>query len=324
MAKQGKTVRYSVSLVTQGKHRFYTLTIPSDVLAECCFTSVRDDDPSEGFQRRLDRKRAEEIADYIDNDFGTIPNSVVLSAQPDANFKVIGNGKSVEFSVNPKAFLIIDGQHRVYGFKLAKTMLRVPVVIYNGLTRGEEARLFIDVNTKQKPVPTELLLDIKRLAEAESDSEALLKDIFDLFDESSDSALLGVTSKTTRSRGKISRVTFNAAMKPMTAVFSDQDPVVIYKAVNSYLHAVKKGLKGLKSESSLTSPTVFKAFMSLFKDVAQRSIDRFGKKFTSENFLMILKPIFGKMSAKQFNNPGGSYRDLCSTMQAQLVKDFLI
>lgn len=324
MAKQGQTVRYSVSLVTQGKHRFYTLTIPSDVLAECCFTSVRDDDPAEGFQRRLDRKRAEDIATYIDNDFGTIPNSVVLSAQPKANFKVIGSGKSVEFSVDPKAFLIIDGQHRVYGFRLAKTMLRVPVVIYNGLSRGEEARLFIDVNTKQKPVPTELLLDIKRLADAESDSESLLKDIFDLFDESSDSALIGVTSKTSRSKGKISRVTFNAAMKPVISVFSDQDPLVIYKAVNSYLHAVKRGLGSIKVERSLVSPIVFKAFMSLFKDIAQRSIDRFGKKFTSENFLVILKPVFAKMTSRQFNNPGGSYKDLCNTMQAQLVKDFLI
>ena len=211
MAKLGQKVRYSVSLVTQGNHRFYTLTIPSDVLAKCCFTSTRNEDPEEGFQRLLDRRRAEEIAEYIDNDFGTIPNSVVLSAQPAAEFKVVGNGKSVEFNVDPKAFLIIDGQHRVYGFHLAKTMLRVPVVVYNGLSRGEEARLFIDVNTKQKPVPTELLLDIKRLAEAESDSEALLKDVFDLFDHSNDSALLGLTSRASRSRGKVSRVKIGRA-----------------------------------------------------------------------------------------------------------------
>ena len=36
----------------------------------------------------------------------------------------------------PEAFLILDGQHRVYGFSLAKTSLRVPVVIYNNLTPG--------------------------------------------------------------------------------------------------------------------------------------------------------------------------------------------
>jgi hypothetical protein len=51
-------LRYSVSLVTQGKHRFYTLTVPSDILAKTCFVSTRYDDPKEGFQRLLDRNRA--------------------------------------------------------------------------------------------------------------------------------------------------------------------------------------------------------------------------------------------------------------------------
>ena len=58
--------RYSVSLVKQGQDQFYTLTVPSDVLARTCTVSRRDEDRVIGFQRRLDRKRAEEIADYID------------------------------------------------------------------------------------------------------------------------------------------------------------------------------------------------------------------------------------------------------------------
>jgi hypothetical protein len=56
----------SVSLVRQGEHRFYSLTIPSDVLSETCFVISREEDPLEGFQRELDRKRAQEIAEYID------------------------------------------------------------------------------------------------------------------------------------------------------------------------------------------------------------------------------------------------------------------
>lgn len=67
-----KPHRYSVSLVTQGKHRFYRLTMPSDVLANTCFVTTRDEDPRKGFQRLLDHNRAQQIADYIDMDFGTI------------------------------------------------------------------------------------------------------------------------------------------------------------------------------------------------------------------------------------------------------------
>ncbi len=89
-------LRYSVSLVTQGGHRFYTLTMPSHVLARTCFVTNRFDDPLTGFQRRLDRKRAQQIADYIDKEHGTIPNSIVLSAQADADARVIGRGKTLD------------------------------------------------------------------------------------------------------------------------------------------------------------------------------------------------------------------------------------
>ena len=83
---QAEILRYSVSFVTQGRHRFYTLTMPSDVLAETCFVTNRFDDPDGGFQRKLDSSRAQEIADYIDAGFGTIPGSIILSAQPEAEF----------------------------------------------------------------------------------------------------------------------------------------------------------------------------------------------------------------------------------------------
>ncbi len=196
-----EVLRYSVSLVTQGKHRFYTLTMPSDILAKTCFVSTRDEDPKDGFQRLLDRNRAQQIADYIDKGFGSIPSSIVLSAQPEAELRVIGKGKTIEFKDTPKAFLILDGQHRVYGFALAKTGLRVPVVVYNQMNRKDESRLFIDINTKQRPVPNELLLDIKKLAEYESDVEHLLGKVFDLFNTDNKSPLLGLMSAAERASG---------------------------------------------------------------------------------------------------------------------------
>ena len=74
----------TVSLITQGKHKFYSFTMESDILAKVCFVISRDEDPTTGFQRNLDERRAREIADYIDNGLGTIPSSIVLSAQKEA------------------------------------------------------------------------------------------------------------------------------------------------------------------------------------------------------------------------------------------------
>ena len=234
--------RYSVSLVTQGNHRFYTLTMPSDVLANTCFVTTRDEDPQKGFQRVLDAKRAEEIANYIDLGFGTIPTSIVLSAQSAADLKVVGRGKTLEFKDDPRAFLILDGQHRVFGFSLAKTSLRVPVVIYNNLTPRDESRLFIDINTKQRPVPNELLLDIKKLAEYENRTENLLGEVFDLFNSDPSSPLLWLLSSHERASSKISRVTFNAGLKQLLAVFAEADPETIYSALESFLSADRKSV----------------------------------------------------------------------------------
>ena len=147
-------ISYTAVLLTQGNHRFYTLAMPSEVLAETCVVDPRVKNPLDGFQRLLDKKRAQDIADY--SGFGTIPSSIILSAQPEAKLQYVRKARTLRFRKTSRSFLIIDGQHRVYGFHLAKETLRVPVVIYNNLSRAEECRLFIDINTKHRPVPPEL------------------------------------------------------------------------------------------------------------------------------------------------------------------------
>ena len=143
---------FAAVLLTQGEHRFYQLAMPSDVLAGCTFVSTRDSDPDTGFQRLLDPKRAQEISAYIDSGHGTIPTSVILSAQEVCNLGYDSRNKTVSFEIDPKSFLILDGQHRVYGFKKAETKIRVPVIIYDGLDRRDESRLFMDINSKQSGV----------------------------------------------------------------------------------------------------------------------------------------------------------------------------
>lgn len=89
-------ISYTAVLLTQGDHRFYTVAMPSQVLAETCVVDPRAENTIDGFQRRLDKRRAQEIADYLDNKKGTIPGSIVLSAQPEACFGIpVRLGRSV-------------------------------------------------------------------------------------------------------------------------------------------------------------------------------------------------------------------------------------
>jgi len=312
-------LRYSVSLVRQGEHQFYTLTMPSDVLAETCIVTTRKEDPMHGFQRELDEKRALEIAKYIDEEMGTIPNSIVLSAQSAAELKRVGSGKSLEFSKVPGAFLILDGQHRVFGFSKASKTLRVPVVIYNGLSRKEETRLFIDINTKQRPVPSQLLLDIKQLADVETEAEETLRDIFDLFNTDTKSALIGQLSPSEASRTKLTRVTFNNAVKPLLALFNSRGPEEMFEIINAYLTAVTAEMSKKSSYPLLSKPVVFRAFMSLFRVVAQRYVDRYGTNYNAENFQEIIQPIFSNMQINKLEKPGTSWTQLRDYLEKRLI-----
>jgi len=312
-------LRFSVSLVRQGKHQFYTLTMPSEVLASTCVVTTRKEDPSLGFQRELEEKRALEIAKYIDEEQGTIPNSIVLSAQSVADLKIVGKGKTLEFTKAPGAFLILDGQHRVYGFSKAQTSLRVPVVVYNGLSRKEETRLFIDINTKQKPVPSQLLLDIKQLADVETEAEEVLRDVFDLFNSEANSAMSGMLSPSEASRTKITRVTFNNATKSLLPLFASRTTEEIFTILNAYLSAIKAETTKKSSVSLLAKPVVFRSFLSLFRDVAQRHVDKFGTEYSAENFQEIVLPVFSNMPASKLEKPGTSSANLTTYLEKRLT-----
>lgn len=324
--KEGDRLRYSISLVTQGNHRFYTLTMPTEVLAKCCYVTSREEDPVAGFQRVLDKKRAQEIADYMDQGFGTIPSSIVLSAQPEAKLTDNTKNKTLEFTYHPKSFLVLDGQHRVFGFSLAKTNLRIPVVIYNKLSRQEESKLFIDINTKQRPVPNELLLDIKKLAEDESDPQALLSDLFDRFNLDATSPLLGLMSPSKRQSKKLSRVTFNNAVKPVLSVFSDQDVDTIFPKLRAYIAACMFGISSLNVEAAsvITNPIVFRSLIDIFPNVAERVRDRFGMGFTEEDFAAVLEPMYSRAKSSWFHKPPKSYKELSDNLSKVLKNSFSI
>jgi DGQHR domain-containing protein len=319
---QGDIISYTASLLSQGKSRFYTLAMPSDVLAKTCTVDTHEANPIDGFQRRLDESRAKEIADYIDNGFGTIPGSIVLSAQPEAKLEYSRPNRTLRFRNTPRAFLILDGQHRVFGFQKAKARLRVPVVIFNNLSKADEARLFMDINTKQRPVPNELLLAIKRLAQTETNEEALLKDIFDLFDKESASPLFGLMSSAERKKAKISRVTFSAALKPIFTSFAGSPSKYVYEVISAYLEAWLSGLRTQKLEDMITSPTLFRAIMLLFPVIAEKVSDRYGEQFTADHFVEVLRPVFSRTKKADFQSPGNSPGALYDLLRRQLESGF--
>jgi DGQHR domain-containing protein len=325
LVPEGDTVSYTASLVRQGKFRFYTLTMPADILAETCAVDRRLERPLLGFQRRLDHRRASQIARYIDEGLGTIPGSIILSSQPDSNFKYSQAKRTISFKKIPRAFLILDGQHRVYGFHQAKNKrLRVPVVIYDRLTTAEEVTLFMDINTKQRPVPNELLLDIKKMAQAESNEEATLRAVYDLFNKETESPLFGLMTPSEKVEGKLSRVTFNAALKAVYSTFGDSDSQRIYDVLRNYLQVWVTVLRtSIGSGKMITNPTLFRAMLAVFPFVVGRVSDRFGRQFTVQNFEEIMTPL-QKVRKSDLQRSGATHINLADGFRKKLESSFSI
>jgi len=287
----GTIASYPAVPITQNKHRFYFATIPVEDIFPYTFISRIDEDSVRGFQRMLSEERARDIANYLDNSEGSIPTNIVLSAQEEAILEYNNKSKTMRYVRTPKAFLIIDGQHRMYGYGLTKLRKhRIPVSIYENLKRIEEAQIFIDINTNQRGVPAALLLDIKQVAERETQNETKLRHLFDQLNQDSASPLNGLMSPSRSSPGKISRVAFKRAVEPLLgdmvmAQISEEKQYVLLK---NYLSAVEEILSD--STHLMTKAAYFESFCSIFPEVIRMAYTRH-QNYRFEALKTILEPI---------------------------------
>lgn len=270
-ARTKRATTYPALLMTQNKHRFYFTTIPVDDLFNYCFVARRDEDPEKGFQRSLNESRADDIAAYLAAGTGSIPSNVVLSAQENANFSYNRKTKSISFAREKGAFLVLDGQHRLWGYQKCSVRHRVPVAIYEGLARAEETKLFIDINTTQRGVPAALLLDIKELANVEDAKERLLRQIFDRLNTDPKSPIAGKLSAAKSLANRISRVTFNRAVGPIlsSGVALDAGAENRYKLILNFLNAWDAELP---EKSLLLRSAFFESIFEVFGEVIQNTL----------------------------------------------------
>lgn len=287
--KAAKRISYPALLLSQNKHRFYFATIPVDNLFPSCFVSRRDEDAIVGFQRALNETRADDIAQYLAAGSGSIPSNIVLSAQDVADFAYDRKTKSVSFVAHARSFLVLDGQHRLWGYQKCRIRHRVPVAIYEGLSRSDEAKLFIDINTTQRGVPAALLLDIKHIAQVETAKEATLRDLFNRLRDDPESPLIGRLSPSKSVHGKISRVTFNKAVGPVltSGVMLDTEPENRYKLLRNYLNAFDAELA---DKRLITSAAFFEAMFDMFNTIVQSAIN--SRRSVKQNALQtIVQPL---------------------------------
>ncbi len=289
------SVSYTALVGNADEPRFYTTSIPIEDLFQLCFVDTREEDAVLGFQRAIDVRRSEAIAVYL-KEGNTIPLNIVLSAQPAAEIEYVAKNKGVSFQrVKNRTFLVLDGQHRLYGYWLAYLhygkKLRVQVAIYEGLTRQQEARIFLDINTKQQGISPALIADIRALAALEGERDGVLRQIFDQLAADPKSALHGMLSAHKAAPGLIARVAFNRAIGSTltSSVMRDKDHETRYKLVRNYLGAWVQELGDARSVY-LTRAGFLAVACGVMDDVVRTALTAHGGA-SQESLRRVVQPL---------------------------------
>ncbi len=171
-------------VVSQPIGEFFLCSIPARALLEVTYSipasmKRRDGMFSSVFgnQRLLSVPRAKQIGAYIDEEESTFPNTVILSANYSENGDYAEDETTrwhasegphgsfvLTIPTTEKLASIIDGQHRLEGFKHiskpARLNMGVPCAVYINLPRPYQARIFATININQKHVDKSLAYEL--------------------------------------------------------------------------------------------------------------------------------------------------------------------
>ncbi|HEY4479697.1 MAG TPA: DGQHR domain-containing protein [Candidatus Paceibacterota bacterium] len=176
--------------VTVGEQKIYSFFLPAEKLLNLVYVFRLQPGNEDAYQRFISKKRilgTGGITQFIDSG-RFFKTSVVCSFERQIKFDpkptgLLLSSKDVEFGILsiPKLYgtvWIIDGQHRIYGYAGVNPEMRktnIGVVAYQEVDKRQQARDFIDINQKQKPVDPNTLWDLLSQTDPYSTEGAITK-----------------------------------------------------------------------------------------------------------------------------------------------------
>lgn len=172
-------IRTTVLKVRQPLGECYAAVLPAELLLEVTYSdplkilgfSETGDYELKGHQRKLLMERLKAIGRFIDTIEAAFPNSIILAANYHASGE-LEDDEAKRWSVDldrqnepigtltipsaTKLAAIVDGQHRLFGFKEVsleeRRAMSLLCAIYLDLPQPFQAYLFATINSNQKPV----------------------------------------------------------------------------------------------------------------------------------------------------------------------------
>ena len=187
-------LRYPALCVAQPIGEFFLCSISAETLLNVAYSIPATIKRRQGVfagvlgnQRKLSEARAKQIGAYIDEEDSTFPNTIILSANYRENgdyeeneelrWNVVVGADGCSSLIIPsytKLASIIDGQHRLEGFRASKRSGRLsmglPCAVFMNLPRPYQAKTFATININQKRVDKSLAYELFGYDLNESDS----------------------------------------------------------------------------------------------------------------------------------------------------------
>lgn len=252
----------------------YTFAIKARDLITLHYVAVRGRDDEEGaVQRPLNARRINNIRGYI-LDGNTFFNSFILN-WTDQNFKPSFAGVDISLPIIRSAAQVIDGQHRIAGLAQAVELRdsigdqELLVTLCVGLSTKDAAKIFLNINTEQKPVPKSLIYDL--FGEVVDDEQHAINRSADLareLNDDPDSALYNQIKfpGAPRGQGSIELSTFVSAfkdhLKPETGTFYTykiRDYERQKAAIDNFFNSLREFYENRKLWNSTTKNPFLKA-----------------------------------------------------------------
>lgn len=187
MAKIKKIVLDALESEFDGIEVFHTTLTVKDLIF-ISYVAARGVEEEEGaVQRILNKKRVSSIKDFILQG-NTFFNSFIINWVDSEEKPLYSKSKKkITVPIIKDSAQLIDGQHRLAGYEEAikedATLgdRKVLVSICTGLTTKDAARIFLNINSEQKPVPKSLIYDL--FGEVEDDQDHAINRANDIANE---------------------------------------------------------------------------------------------------------------------------------------------
>lgn len=163
-------------------HICYTFVMKAKDLLPIQYVAVRGGSTEQGaVQRVLNKRRINDIKDFVlqGNSF---VNSFILN-WTDVNNQPKIKKDNIVLPLQGRRVQMLDGQHRIAGIQEAVNIdckygdLDVLVSMFIDLKTSDAAKIFLNINSEQKPVPKSLIYDL--FGEAVEDSAHVINRVKD-------------------------------------------------------------------------------------------------------------------------------------------------